>query len=88
VTHRLSLLTLVLMALLFGLGDALFFPASIAITPELVPGDELVGASALNGTSTQLARVLIGPALRHRGRPDRSDHDDPAPARGSRPNAR
>jgi hypothetical protein len=63
VTHRLSLLTLVLMALVFGLGDALFFPASIAITPELVPGDELVGASALNGTSTQLARVLIGPAL-------------------------
>lgn len=41
----------------FGLGDAVFFPASMAITPELVPGEQLVGASALNQTSTQLARV-------------------------------
>jgi MFS family permease len=62
-THRISLLSLVLMALVFGLGDALFFPAATAITPELVPGDQLTGASALNQTSTQLARVLIGPAL-------------------------
>jgi MFS family permease len=62
-THRISLLGLVLMALVFGLGDAVFFPASMAITPELVPGDQLTGASALNQTSTQLARVLIGPAL-------------------------
>src|SRR5262249_22278907 len=62
-THEISLLSLVLMALVFGLGDALFFPAAMAITPELVPRDQLVGASALNGTSKQLARVLIGPAL-------------------------
>jgi hypothetical protein len=63
VSHRISLLGLVLMALVFGVGDALFFPAAMAITPELVPGDQLVGASALNGTSTQLTRVLIGPAV-------------------------
>jgi predicted MFS family arabinose efflux permease len=62
-TNRINLLGLVLMALVFGVGDAVFFPASMAITPELVPGDQLVGASALNQTSTQLARVLIGPAL-------------------------
>jgi MFS family permease len=62
-THRISLLSLVLMAVVFGLGDAMFFPAALAITPELIPGDQLIGASALNGTSTQLARVLIGPAL-------------------------
>jgi MFS family permease len=53
----------VILALVFGLGDAVFFPASMAITPELVPGCHLVGASALNQTSTQLARVLIGPAV-------------------------
>jgi hypothetical protein len=35
----------------------------MAITPELVPAGQLVGASALNQTSTQLARVLIGPAV-------------------------
>jgi MFS family permease len=62
-TRSINLLGLVLMALVFGLGDAVFFPASMAITPELVSGDQLVGASALNQTSTQLARVLIGPAV-------------------------
>jgi predicted MFS family arabinose efflux permease len=62
-THSINLLGLVLMALVFGLGDAVFFPASMAITPELVPSEQLVGASALNQTSTQLARVLIGPAV-------------------------
>jgi DHA3 family tetracycline resistance protein-like MFS transporter len=35
----------------------------MAITPELVPAHLLVGASALNGTSLQLAGVLIGPAV-------------------------
>jgi len=62
-TRSVSLLGLVLMALVFGLGDAVFFPASTAITPELVPAGELTGASALNQASTQLARVLIGPAI-------------------------
>lgn len=62
-TNTVGLLSLVLMALVFGLGDALFFPAAMAVTPELVPGDQLVGASALNGTSKQLARVLVGPAV-------------------------
>ena len=62
-TGHVNLLGLVIMAVVFGLGDAVFFPASTAITPELVPADQLVGASALNQTSTQLARVLIGPAV-------------------------
>lgn len=57
------LIGLVCMALVFGLGDAVFFPAAMAITPELVPSELLVGASALNGTSRQLAGVLIGPAV-------------------------
>jgi MFS family permease len=62
-TGHVNLLGLVIMAVVFGLGDAVFFPASTAITPELVPADQLVGASALNQTSTQLGRVLIGPAV-------------------------
>ncbi len=62
-TGHVNLLWLVILAVVFGLGDAVFFPASTAITPELVPADQLVGASALNQTSTQLARVLIGPAV-------------------------
>jgi MFS family permease len=62
-TGGIHLIGLICMALVFGLGDAVFFPAAMAITPELVPPDLLVGASALNGTSIQLAGVLIGPAI-------------------------
>ena len=62
-TGHVSLGALALMAVVFGLGDAVFFPAALAITPELVPAEQLVGASALNGTSLQLAGVLVGPAV-------------------------
>jgi MFS family permease len=63
VTGAVHLAALVVLAFVFGLADALFFPALTAITPELVPAELLVGASALNGISTQLAQVLIGPAV-------------------------
>ncbi len=62
-TGEIHLTWLVLMAFVFGLGDAVFFPAAMAITPELRPSELLVGASALNGTSLQVAGVLIGPAV-------------------------
>lgn len=62
-TGEIHLTWLVLMAFVFGLGDAVFFPAAMAITPELLPSELLVGASALNGTSLQVAGVLIGPAV-------------------------
>ncbi len=62
-TGEVNLTALVCMAIVFGLGDALFFPAATAITPELVPAHLLVGASALNGTSLQFAGVLLGPAI-------------------------
>jgi MFS family permease len=61
--HAIHLFALIVMAVAFGLGDAAFYPASVAITPELVPADQLVGASALSGTTSQLLRVLIGPAV-------------------------
>jgi MFS family permease len=60
---RIDLTYLIVMSVVFGIADAFFFPASTAIVPELVPPDLLVGASALNSTSTQLAQVLVGPAL-------------------------
>jgi MFS family permease len=63
VIHAVHLAALIAMAIAFGLGDAVFYPASVAITPELVPPEQLVGASALSGTSLQLGRVLIGPAV-------------------------
>jgi MFS family permease len=61
--HAMHLVALIVMAIAFGLGDAVFYPASVAITPELVPAERLVAASALSGTTWQLGRVLIGPAL-------------------------
>jgi predicted MFS family arabinose efflux permease/quinol monooxygenase YgiN len=53
-----------LLALTFaiGAGTAVIFPAWAAATPELVPGDDLVQAVALNGVGFNLARAL-GPAL-------------------------
>jgi MFS family permease len=62
-TGAIHLTWLVVMAFIFGLGDAVFFPAAMAITPELLPSELLLGASALNGTSLQVAGVLIGPAV-------------------------
>ena len=51
------------MAVIFGIADAFFTPASIAIVPELLPRELLVQGSALATTSQQVARMLAGPAL-------------------------
>jgi len=53
-----------LLALIFliGSGTAVIFPAWAAAIPELVPGDDLVQAVALNGVGFNLARAF-GPAL-------------------------
>jgi MFS family permease len=61
--HALRLDELIAMALVFGVADALFYPASTAIMPELLPGELLVQGSALNTTSRTVAQLLIGPAL-------------------------
>ncbi len=58
--HLWALLT---MAVIFGIADAFFTPASIAIVPELLPRELLVQGSALATTSQQVARMLAGPAL-------------------------
>ncbi len=45
-----------------GAGLAMTFPAWAATTPELVPGEDLVGAIALNGIGFNLTRA-VGPAI-------------------------
>jgi MFS transporter, DHA3 family, tetracycline resistance protein len=62
-TGHASVGALVAMALLFGVFDAFFYPASTAIVPEIVPAPQLVEASAWRSTSQTLAGMLIGPAL-------------------------
>lgn len=54
---------LVVMSVIFGAADALFFPAVTAVVPEVLPPELLVQGSALNATSQTVAQVLIGPAL-------------------------
>lgn len=54
---------LAVLSVLFGAADALFYPASTAVTPEILPAELLVQGSALNHTSQTVAQNLVGPAL-------------------------
>lgn len=54
---------LFVMAVVFGLADAFFAPASTAIVPELLPADLLVQGSSFAASSKQASQRLIGPAL-------------------------
>lgn len=62
-TGQARLWQLVVMAAVFGAADALFYPASTAVVPELLPGDLLVQGSALNSVSRTVAGSFAGPAL-------------------------
>jgi len=52
---------LFVLALAFGIADAFFFPAQAAITPTLVPPEQLLEANALVMGTAQLS-LLVGPA--------------------------
>jgi DHA3 family tetracycline resistance protein-like MFS transporter len=54
---------LVALVVLFGAGEAFFGPAFGAILPDIVPGEQLVQANALDELVRQSAGRLIGPAL-------------------------
>ncbi len=51
------------LAALYGVGEAIFYPAFGALVPEVVPRDLLVQANALDGFVRPLASRLVGPAL-------------------------
>jgi MFS family permease len=54
---------LVLLVVLYGLGQALFQPAFTAIVPDVVPRDELLQANALRELMEPLGMRFAGPAL-------------------------
>ena len=60
--NLLALWHLIVLAAIFGLASAFFYPAYQSIPPQLVPGDHLPSANALTGMSRQMAS-LFGPAL-------------------------
>jgi hypothetical protein len=54
---------LVVMAALFGTGDAFFGPAFTSIVPQIVPRELLLQANALDQFVRPLGFMLLGPAL-------------------------
>jgi MFS family permease len=54
---------LVALAVLIGVGEAFFGPAFGALIPDVVPGEHLVQANALDQLVRQAAARLLGPAL-------------------------
>jgi MFS family permease len=54
---------LVLLVVVYGLGQALFQPAYTAIVPEVVPPEELLHANALREVLEPLGMRFAGPAL-------------------------
>lgn len=61
-TGQITMVHLYVLALLFGIVHAFFFPAASAITPELVPPDVLRQANAVNQLTNQLV-LMAAPAL-------------------------
>jgi MFS family permease len=53
----------VLLVVVYGLGQALFQPAFTAIVPEVVPREELLQANALRELMEPLGMRFLGPAL-------------------------
>ncbi|MGZ4190675.1 MAG: MFS transporter [Actinomycetota bacterium] len=60
--HSLRLWHLIVMAVLFGTGDAFFFPISTSIIPELLPQPLLLSGNALKQSSQLFGEDLLGPA--------------------------
>jgi len=60
---RLDLAELLWGAVLFGLFDALFYPASTALVPEVVAVEHLTSSNSLNRFSGTLANGLAGPLV-------------------------
>jgi transmembrane secretion effector len=59
----LELWHLLALVAVYGVGEALFHPAASAITPSLVPREELVQANALEHLMRPLAMRFVGPAI-------------------------
>ncbi|MEA2522692.1 MAG: hypothetical protein QOI81_2338 [Actinomycetota bacterium] len=63
ITGVVRLWHLVVLAAVYGAGEALFGPANSAIIPDLVPVEQLVQANALSQFVRPAAQMLLGPAL-------------------------
>ena len=62
-TGVLELWMLLVLVAVYGVGDALFLPSATAITPMLVPPEQMVEANALEYVARPVALNFAGPAL-------------------------
>jgi hypothetical protein len=62
-THSLEIWQIVALSAVYGAGTAFFGPAFDAIVPQILAGDELAQANALDQLVRPIAFRLIGPAL-------------------------
>ncbi len=62
-TDTLNFAEMVVGAVIFGLFDALFYPASTALLPDVVAVEHLTTSNSLNGSSRTLAGGLLGPLV-------------------------
>jgi hypothetical protein len=63
VSDQLTLGVLVVLAAVYGVGEAFFMPAFGAIVPDVVPPDLLVEANSLDQFARPLAHRLAGPVI-------------------------
>ena len=63
VTGTLEIWHVALLVAVYGTGQAFFAPAFDAIVPDLVPGDQLAQANALDQLIRPIALRMVGPAL-------------------------
>jgi MFS family permease len=61
-THSAATWSLLVCALLIGTGGALFYPASQALTPRLVPAEQIQAASSMSRLA-QSSMLMLGSAL-------------------------
>jgi DHA3 family tetracycline resistance protein-like MFS transporter len=62
-TGEIELWMLLVLVAVYGVGDALFLPSATAITPALVPPEQMVEANALEYVMRPIAYSFAGPAI-------------------------
>lgn len=63
VTDSLTLPSIYVLVIVYGIGEAMFGPAFGSIVPDIVPTDQLVEANSLDNFSRPFALRIVGPAL-------------------------
>lgn len=61
-TNQIQMIHIYILAIIFGIVSAFFYPAMSALIPNLVPQDDLVAANSVSSLTQQSSQIL-GPAI-------------------------